>query len=46
MPDCVLGMFELDLRLMYVGMTRAMDELVITVSGSGPIGRAIQEAAC
>ncbi len=32
-------------RLVYVGMTRAIDELVITVSGGGPIGRAIQEAA-
>jgi len=32
-------------KVAYVAMTRAMDELVITVSGSGPIGRAIQEAA-
>jgi hypothetical protein len=31
-------------KLAYVGMTRAMDELVITVSGTGPVGRAIQEA--
>lgn len=26
-------------RLLYVGMTRAMDELTVTVSGSGPIAR-------
>ena len=32
-------------KVAYVAMTRAMDELVITVSGSGPIGRAIQAAA-
>lgn len=32
-------------KIAYVAMTRAMDELVITVSGSGPIGRAIQAAA-
>jgi hypothetical protein len=31
-------------KLAYVGMTRAMDELVITVSGTGPIGKAIQKA--
>jgi hypothetical protein len=31
-------------RIAYVGMTRAMDELTITVSGSGPIGTAIQAA--
>jgi hypothetical protein len=31
-------------KLAYVGMTRAMDELVITISGTGPIGRAIQQA--
>jgi hypothetical protein len=32
-------------RLVYVGMTRAMDELTVTVSSSGPIGDAIQAAA-
>ena len=32
-------------RLAYVGMTRAMDELTITVSGVGPIGQAIQAAS-
>jgi hypothetical protein len=32
-------------RLVYVGMTRAMDELTITVSGNGPIGTAIQAAS-
>lgn len=31
-------------RLVYTGMTRAMDELVVTVSGSGPIGKAVQAA--
>ncbi len=29
---------------LYVAMTRAMDELVITMSGDGPIGRALREA--
>ena len=32
-------------KIAYVAVTRAMDELVVTVSGSGPIGRAIQAAA-
>jgi superfamily I DNA/RNA helicase len=32
-------------RIAYVGMTRAMDELTITVSGEGPIGTAIQSAS-
>ena len=32
-------------KVAYVAMTRAMDELVVTVSGSGSIGRAIQAAA-
>ena len=32
-------------KIAYVAMTRAMDELVVTVSGSGPIGRALQAAA-
>jgi superfamily I DNA/RNA helicase len=32
-------------RIAYVAMTRAMDELTITVSGTGPIGQAIQAAA-
>lgn len=32
-------------KLAYVAMTRAMDELMITVSGEGPIGRAIQTAS-
>ena len=32
-------------RLVYVGMTRAMDELVITYSGSGAIGQALTEAS-
>lgn len=31
-------------RIAYVAMTRAMDELTITVSGNGPIGTAIQAA--
>ena len=31
-------------KIAYVAMTRAMDELIITVSGSGPIGQAIQAA--
>lgn len=31
-------------KLAYVAMTRAMDELVVTVSGGGPIGQALQEA--
>jgi len=31
-------------RLAYVAMTRAMDELVVTVSGSGMIGQAVQRA--
>lgn len=31
-------------KIAYVGMTRAMDELTIAVSGSGPIGTAIQAA--
>ncbi|MDE0376086.1 MAG: AAA family ATPase [bacterium] len=32
-------------RLVYVGMTRAMDELVITYSGHGKIGPALRNAA-
>lgn len=32
-------------RLVYVGMTRAMDELVITYSGKGEIGPALRRAA-
>lgn len=32
-------------RLLYVGMTRAMDELTITYSGEGPIGAALQSIA-
>lgn len=32
-------------RLVYVGMTRAMDELVITYSGEGQIGHALRSAA-
>ena len=36
---------ELIKRLLYVGMTRAMDELTITVSGDGPIGNALRAAA-
>lgn len=32
-------------RLVYVGMTRAMDELVITYSGNGEIGQALRNAA-
>ena len=32
-------------RLVYVGMTRAMDELVITCSGDGEIGPALRRAA-
>lgn len=32
-------------RLVYVGMTRAMDELVITYSGEGEIGPALRKAA-
>jgi superfamily I DNA/RNA helicase len=32
-------------RIAYVAMTRAMDELTITVSGNGPIGTAIQAAS-
>ncbi len=32
-------------RLVYVGMTRAMDELVVTYSGAGDIGHALREAA-
>lgn len=32
-------------KIAYVAMTRAMDELMVTVSGSGPIGQAIQAAA-
>jgi superfamily I DNA/RNA helicase len=31
-------------KVVYVAMTRAMDELVMTVSGTGPIGQAIQSA--
>ena len=31
-------------RLVYVGMTRAMDELVITYSGAGEIGHALRDA--
>jgi superfamily I DNA/RNA helicase len=31
-------------RLTYVALTRATDELVITVSGSGPIGDALVRA--
>lgn len=31
-------------RLLYVGMTRAMDELVITYSGKGEIGPALRDA--
>ena len=31
-------------RLVYVGMTRAMDELVITYSGAGEIGHALRNA--
>lgn len=36
---------ETQRRLAYVGMTRALDELVVTVVGSGPIGSAVLEAA-
>ena len=32
-------------RLVYVGMTRAMDELVVTYSGAGDIGHALRDAA-
>lgn len=32
-------------KLAYVGMTRAMDELTVTVSGTGPLGQDIQAAA-
>ena len=32
-------------RLVYVGMTRAMDELMITYSGPGKIGPALTEAS-
>jgi len=32
-------------RITYVAMTRAMDELTITVSGDGPVGTAIQAAS-
>lgn len=32
-------------RIAYVAMTRAVDELTITVSGEGPIGTAIQAAS-
>lgn len=32
-------------RIVYVAMTRAMDELTVTVSGNGPVGDAIQRAA-
>ena len=32
-------------RLLYVGMTRAMDELTITYSGEGPIGAALRSIA-
>lgn len=32
-------------RLVYVGMTRAMDELVITYSGTGEMGPALRRAA-
>lgn len=32
-------------RLVYVGMTRAMDELVVTYSGAGDIGHALRNAA-
>ena len=31
-------------RLVYVGMTRAMDELVVTYSGDGEIGPALRKA--
>jgi ATP-dependent exoDNAse (exonuclease V) beta subunit len=31
-------------RLAYVAMTRATDRLIVTVSGEGEIGRAIQAA--
>lgn len=31
-------------KLLYVGMTRAQDELTITVSGDGPIGAALRSA--
>ena len=31
-------------QLLYVAMTRAMDELVITISGDGEIGRALRNA--
>ena len=31
-------------RLVYVGMTRAMDELVVTYSGAGDIGHALRDA--
>lgn len=31
-------------RLVYVAMTRAMDELTITISGTGPIGQALLAA--
>lgn len=29
-------------QLLYVAMTRAMDELVITISGDGPVGRSLR----
>ena len=31
-------------RLLYVGMTRAIDELTVTYSGDGPIGASLREA--
>lgn len=31
-------------KIVYVAMTRAMDELVITISGDGPIGTELQDA--
>jgi len=31
-------------RLVYVALTRAMDELFVTVSGNGPIGQALIDA--
>ena len=31
-------------RLLYVGMTRAIDELTVTYSGTGPMGTALREA--